>query len=115
MSYDELCDYLRRLEELSAANDIRIDWNVIKPDQVEALTAGKRMGLQIADAIASSFFNAVEPNQFGHTEDRYARTMKPVVYNYKNRYLGYGVKLWPKEVADGLAGDAHLAWTEAYK
>lgn len=94
MSYEDLRQYFKRLE---ASPSNALDWSVIRCDQMEAYTAGRRMGLQIADAIAHGFFRAVEPTSYGHTEDRYARMLKPIVYHNRGRYSGYGVKIWPRE------------------
>lgn len=98
MSYEEMRGYLALLEEQSKYKDVQIKWPVIRRDQITALTAGKKMGLQIADAVASSFYYAVQSSQHGFTEDRYARMLKPVIYQRKGMYAGHGIKFWPKEV-----------------
>lgn len=54
MSYEELRAYLDHLKVKSKVDDVRIHWPAIRTDQVTAFTAGKRMGLQIADAVVSS-------------------------------------------------------------
>ncbi len=97
MSYESLRGYLKRLEANSPAWGVTIDWNVINCDQVRSLCHGKRMGLQIADAVASSAYYAVQPSQYGFTEDRYLRILLPRFYRYKGSLWGYGIKLWPKE------------------
>ena len=84
MKYEEFREYLRLLRERSDKEDIRIDWTVIDCDRVSALPHAKSMGLQIADAVASAFQRAVEP-QRGFIEDRYARMLRPVVYSYHGR------------------------------
>lgn len=96
MSYEEMKDYIKLLKQRTTAQDIRIDSNVILENQIYAFSPGRRMGLQIADAVASSFYFAVEP-RYGHVEDRYIRMMKNVVYNHQGTYWGYGVKVWPLE------------------
>lgn len=105
MSYNELRDYLERLKKL----DVRIEWSVIKTDQIKSYPASKRAGLQIADAVAGSFFFALEPRH-GFTEDRYAKMLKPVVYQRGGLYLGYGLKFWPREV-DSKSKD--LEWVRS--
>ena len=69
----------------------------IRHDQIYAYSSGQRMGLQIADAVASGFLKAVEPSQYGHTEDRYARMLQPVLYRKESTYEGYGLEFWPRE------------------
>lgn len=103
MSYEDLRQYFKLLE---SGPPNTLDWSVIRCDQMQAFTAGRRMGLQIADAIASGFFKAVEPTHYGHTEDRYVRMLKPIVYHNRGRYAGYGVKIWPREAH----GQSALSW-----
>ncbi len=108
MSYSEMREYLTHLQKQMDFSDIRIDWSAIKLDKIKAYSAGKRMGLQIADAVASSFFYAVQPSRHGFTEDRYARMLKPIVYHRQKRYRGYGAKFWPKETDDLLNSKEYL-------
>ena len=90
------------MQEQTGFFDVRVEWSVINPDLISAFTPGKCMGLQIADAAASSFYYAVQRSQHGFTEDCYARMLKPVVYHRQGQHLGYGLKFWPREV-DTLA------------
>ncbi len=113
MSYDDLKTYLRLLQEKTGFFDVRIEWSVIKPGRITAYMPGKRMGLQIADAIAGSFYYAVQPSKHGFTEERYALALKPVVYSRRERYLGYGLKFWPREVDHLLRTEEHLRWVES--
>jgi hypothetical protein len=110
MSYDEMKNYLDLLKLQSDLRDIRIDWNVIKTDQIVAWSSGRRMGLQIADAIASSSYYAVQDSTHGFTEDRYIRMLKPVIYKHKGQYLGYGLKFWPRETDEMLRKWEGLEW-----
>lgn len=113
MSYEELKDYLYFLQRKTGMFDVRIDWSLIKPNNITAYTPGKRMGLQIADAVAGSFYYAVQPSKYGFTEDRYALTLKPVVYSRRGRYLGYGLKFWPREADDLVRNEKNLAWVRS--
>lgn len=73
------------------------------------------MGLQIADAIASSFFFGVQLNQYGFVEDRYVRMLKPLIHNRQGRYNGHGLKFWPRECEPLFKAESHLAWlSEVY-
>lgn len=110
MSYQELRAYVNALDAQTSMFDVRVDWSVIRADQIWAFTPGRLMGLQVADALAGSFFYATQASQYGFTEDRYARMLKPVVYHHRGRYLGYGIKLWPREVEARLGGEERLAW-----
>lgn len=112
MSYKELKEYLEHLREDTGFFGVAIDWNVIRTEGITAYSSGKRMGLQIADAVASGFWYAVEASRLGFTEDRYARMLKPVVYRHKNQYLGYGLKFFPREVDDDFLTAENLAWVK---
>lgn len=109
MKYEEFRGYLEILKTQTGPFEVEIDWTVIKSDQITAY-ADKRMGLQIADAVASSFFFAVQVNQYGFAEDRYARMLSPVVYSYRGRYSGYGLKFWPSECEAIIKKESHLSW-----
>lgn len=56
LDYKNLKDYLKHLEENRAINDYKVAVGIIRPDELCTFTSGKRMGLQIADAVASSYF-----------------------------------------------------------
>lgn len=110
MSYAEMRGYLSLLKAQTPKNDVRIEWSVIKPDQIKAFTPGKRAGLQVADAVASGLFSAVEPGHYGFAEDRYAELLKRNMYRHQGFYFGYGLKFWPKETRELLATEKHLGW-----
>jgi len=110
LSYSELSEYLTKLQANPGPFDVRIDWKSVRPEQIVAFTPGKRMGLQLADAVASSLFYAVQPSQYGFTEDRYARILKPVMYHREGRYIGYGPKFWPREVDGRIRTDPEFEW-----
>lgn len=99
MSYDELRQYLMTLREMSAGGRINIEWAVVNPEQVRAVQHSQMAGLQLADAVASSAFAAVNANQFGDTESRYLLEALPVAYRHQRQLLGYGIKFWPDDFA----------------
>jgi len=109
MPYSQFRDYLARLEKQKDITDVKIDWSVIKQDAILALSPMKRMGLLIADAVSGSFYRALQPSRYGFAEDRYARMLKPIVYQYGERYEGYGLKFWPPPTLS-MATDATFAW-----
>jgi len=100
MDYRAMCGYLERLEADPAAHDYRADLNVVKSSQVQTMSPGKRMGLQIADAVAASTYFALESNDFGQTEDAYLRAISPRLYRQNGEPWGYGMKLMPKEAEE---------------
>lgn len=99
MSYDDLRGYLHRLRDKPSGGGINIEWSVINPTTVRAVQHAQMAGLQVADAVASSAFAAVNPNQFGDTESRYLFELKSVAYRHERRLLGYGLKFWPEDLA----------------
>ena len=93
MSYDELREYLESLDGNQAA-DARSDWNVIDPKLIRAVNHDQLAGLQLADAVASGIFFAINKTQYGETEDRYLRLLAPTIYRNQQRVEGYGLKIW---------------------
>jgi hypothetical protein len=110
MSYQEIKDYLELLRRNAELWDVRIDWNVVKTSQISANVHSQRNGLQIADAVASGIYSALQETEHGYTEDRYVRMLKPVMYTHKGECLGYGLKFWPRDVATLMASNKNLKW-----
>jgi len=111
MDYDALRAYLRHLEANRVALGYRAAQGIILPDQVLAYTPGKRMGLQIVDAVASSHFFAVETNHYGFTEDTYVKLLLPRAYRHQGQLWGYGIKIMPRETEERRrAGDILAGW-----
>lgn len=114
MSYNDLKEYIELLNQRTGFFDVRIDWSVIDKNRVIALSPGKKMGLQVADAVAGAMFNALERNRFGYTEPRYAIILKPIVYHHSGRYVGYGLKFWPRETEELIRNNEELEWVRSH-
>lgn len=115
MSYDDIRDYLRLLQSNPAAYGCRINWTAVRPERISTLQHAVSRGLQIADAVASSYGYAVNASKFGYTEPRYIETLKPIIYcNNTGCYLGHGLKIWPAEVEPKLATDENLKWIKEH-
>ena len=110
MSYEDLERYLGLLKGPCDPLSVKIDWDVIDPGNVRAVNHEQLAGLQVADAVASSFFYAVNVNRYGEVEDRYAKLLLPTAYRHKGTTLGYGVKFWPEEVQILKSANPHVAW-----
>jgi hypothetical protein len=108
MSYEELREYLRTLKNKSDPLGVTIDWSVINPDTVRAVNHEKLIGLQLADAVASSLFYAVNLNRYGEAEPRYQEILQPTFCRHKEIILGYGLKFWPTDFAALLNEQPHL-------
>lgn len=109
MSYDEIRGYLKFLRDESDPESVTIDWSVIEPDLIRAVEHSQLAGLQVADAVASGLYAAVNPNRFGDTEDKYLRNMRKVFYRHEGKVLGYGLKFWPGDFAKMKTANPHLA------
>lgn len=101
MSYDEIRTYLRHLLERSDSDPrgVQIDWTVIDPDRIRAVEHSKLAGLQVADAVASGLLFALKVNRYGETETGYVGHLKKSIYRHKGAALGYGLKVWPGDIA----------------
>jgi len=100
--------YLLHLKDKPGA-DARIDWNAIRPQQVRAVNHDQLAGLQMADAVASSLFFAVNLTQYSEVEDRYFRMLRPTIYRHpKTGELGYGLKFWPGSLEALTESMGHL-------
>ena len=95
MNYDRLRGYIEMLQ--MRRNELRFGDRpgVIDVAHIYTSPAGVRMGLQVADAVASSHFFALEPNRFGQTETAYMQAMAHKAYVSKGKVVGNGVKLMP--------------------
>lgn len=108
MSYGDIRDYLQKLRDRTNDFDVTIDWSTIEPKKIEARTHDSLMGLQIADAVASSFFAACELSPQGFNEPRYAKMLSPVLYRHERQAMGYGLKFWPRDA--NKCTESHFAW-----
>jgi len=113
MSYQAVREYLSKLKANPA--DVRIDWNVIDPNQVVAVAHEKLAGLQAADATASSTYYAVNLNRFGQTEAAYATSLLPTFYRHGGQLRDYGIKWWPDDFAAVKTANPHLEELAAWK
>ncbi len=94
MSYDEIKDYIRLLQQQDAtgAAEVTIHWPGIRMGQLRAVAHSQLAGLQVADAVASSYFSAVRLNRFGIADPSYLTHLAKQVYRHRKNHLGYGLK-----------------------
>lgn len=117
MSYEAIKNYIELLLINSRIEfdgepilDIRLESNIINPNQITAPAAGSKAGLQMADAIASSCYFGFQTSHYGTIEPRYLTILKPIVYCRKGNYLSYGLKCFPVG-KDGMEKiNADLRW-----
>ncbi len=73
-----------------------VNWDVLDLDNIRVENHSVRAGLQIADVITSATYNALDPNQFGYIEPRYAMLLKQRYIKDKRRILNCGITLVPR-------------------
>lgn len=109
MSYENFQEYLKKIEGQTKINKLyiseyNIKWSVIDHNEIFAMDHKSRAGLQLADVVASAFYQAVTDTPKRPCDPQYARLLKrTVAYNiktaaYGDRYrqrFGYGLKLMP--------------------
>ena len=96
MPYGRMQAYLRLLQrQQRAGQDIRIEFDRVPIARFRTQVPGTSIGLQLADAAAGAFFNALERDRFGNTEPRYLRILSPLLYRREQNVHGYGFKILP--------------------
>jgi hypothetical protein len=97
----EVNEYFRRVWYDENAKEIVVKQSAVLED-ILVQSSGKAMGLQLADAVASSYFYSVEPNRYGMVETAYLRLIIPRAYRHNHRLIGDGVKLFPDDAQHQL-------------
>ncbi len=116
MPYEQMRDYLRLLaQQQRAGHDIRIEFDRIPVARFRTQAPGTSMGLQLADAAAGAFFNALERDRFGNTEPRYLQTLSPLLYRHEDNVHGYGLKIMPTQALPGLKQETSLGWLPQFR
>ena len=103
--YQHMKDYLLKLRAgLDVVKSPRnTDWGRLDIKGTRVENHKKSPGLQIADCVASAFFNGFEPNLYGNTEPRYAQILAPRLLNAREDALGEGLTLVPNLAASACS------------
>ena len=83
---------------------------MVNPDQIRAVQHSQLAGLQVADAVAHSLYDAVEKNRYGDIENRYGQLLVPTFYRHQGQSLAYGTKFWPDDFEKIKSANPHIAW-----
>jgi len=95
-----LHDYRQAL----SLSDNEIWWGAFDGHPFRVSDPGTVELLQFADASASALLKAIEPDEFGNTEDRYLRALSSKIYRRPGGVTtSYGLKVFPP-VAANLGG-----------
>ncbi len=112
---DGIKNYYSYLREQSASGSMFIDkfdldWSVIDVNEMHIHPNKMRVGLQIADVVASAFFSGLEPNPIdGTTKPEFAKLLLPRIAMLPNgRRYGFGVRTMPTWVPDLPSAQAEL-------
>jgi hypothetical protein len=104
--------YLARLRERGADLENSIYWPALDEMGIRVEQNKARVGLQLADLMASSIGHAIEPRH-GITEPRYVLELKEHIYRYNGSRLGYGLKVFPRLTAE-MRSEPRFAWLEQF-
>lgn len=96
--YEVMRDYLFLMRDgREVIRPVRsVDWSVLNPEDVYVEDHSNRAGLQIADIVTSSVYNALEPNIYGDTEARYASFLHGRFLRSNRQILNCGLTLIPR-------------------
>jgi Protein of unknown function (DUF3800) len=101
MRYADLDEYLWKIYWQSKFKMLFLEygdikWSMIDFDEIFVRDHAALAGLQLADIVAGSFFQAVERDRPADCDARYAKLLKPIFARNKNKKeLGYGIKSMP--------------------
>jgi hypothetical protein len=113
--YESMAEYMRFMRDgKEKITPVRsIDWSVFDPADIAVENHSVRAGLQIADAVTSAFFQAVEPNVYGNYEPRYADALRDIVIRKRSSALNSGVTPVPSFMKCE-ADDAQMAFFRSF-
>jgi hypothetical protein len=99
----EFTDYFTRLwlqKDAAFLNKRTINWSVFDFNEVYFYDHKSRAGLQFADVVASSFFQAVNIHPHGSCCADYAKMLEPRIHQRRAVALDEGFTVWPYSLAD---------------
>ena len=111
LSYERLRDYFRLIQKSRS----QVAWPHVDVDKFRVWGMDKTVWLRVADAIASGVAQGVELSRHGFCEDRFAKTLRPVVYHHGQNYQSYGMKVMPAHPAIEVDRDNRYEWFSLYK
>lgn len=95
--YHVMASYLKLMRDGKEvlASKRSINWNILDIDNIRVENHSKWAGLQIADAVTSAYFKALEPNFYGNYETSYALHLKSRLIKRNGKFLDCGLTLIP--------------------
>lgn len=105
----KLMEYREALERKRGDEDMRINWALFEPHAFNIASPKTVDLLQVADVVASSVFQAIEPGLDGPS---YLNALGPKIHRRPPKPItSYGLKVFPKQAMQ-LGGD--LYWLSDY-
>lgn len=98
LRYSELTDYLTRIwaqGKQTYLNKRTLDWSVVDLNQFHAYDHCARAGLQLADVVASAFYQSVNRDNSARCNPEYAKMLAPRVWTVDGSWFDNGVKVFP--------------------
>lgn len=112
VNLQSITEYFQYLSDQSRLNmlfikDYDLDWMVFDKENVFQHPNQERPGLQLADVVASAFFQAIERTSQGIVRPDYAKLLEPRVARHPKhkRMYGFGVKVMPTWIPSRLPCD----------
>lgn len=113
VNIDDIKLYYRYLSEQSRMgmlfNDwFDLSWPVVDVEQITSHPNRMRAGLQLADGVASAFYQALERGSDGTVKPQFAKMLLPRMCQRPGaggRRYGYGVKVMPTWIPTRLPPD----------
>ena len=111
LSYELLYGYFAALQNQRNC----VAWGHIDLHNIVVKAANDSIWLRAADSVASGISRGLELSQYGLTEDRFARLLKPTVYRRGGNYFSYGLKLFPTIPKLEPERDHRYGWLDLYR
>lgn len=92
VSYDELKDYLNRIQKDSSC---QIKSGVIDVSRMQCKAVEQVKLLQVSDICNGACFNALEYDRFGYYDERYLLGLWDKIYRRNGNLFSYGMKFLP--------------------
>jgi hypothetical protein len=114
LSYGQMDAYYTWLRYRSSAGQLVLPlgdlyWDVMDPSLLEVYAYESRAGLHLADAVAGSFFKAVDRHDTRACDPQFARLLEPRMARWpdskRGQISGYGLKLMPNWKIARLSSD----------
>lgn len=106
--------YIELLRKKADGLGNSIHWPALRCTSINVEPNKARIGLQLADCMASSVGQAISLHPYNVTEPRYLLELKGHVYSRKSSRLSYGLKFFPGLTAD-MREEPRFQWLAEFE